>query len=268
MRAWNVFISFYYFFSCVDLDLDLGPPTYFLSYLICSCFFLDMFIYSYDCVCESLSMLLATRSRSENRYGSGVFVLSTSFHLFLFCHGVKGGCDGGKNRQPARKGGNGFDLFALHDFPSAYAIAWSPGPSTFTFGSNRKYEEKNQFNHFAQQLPGAHGIRMIYPEPPTAFISFTHFFSFSGQFNIFQVMAMIPDPALHGFPFASRCSYQRCSCFCASRSACAILLVRELVIATGHCGFRACLFPGCHAVLIISWFSFLPLATGCTINAL
>lgn len=83
---------------------------------------------------------------------------------------------GEKNRQSARKGGNGFDIFALHDFPSAYAIAWSHGPSTFTFGSNRKYEEKNQFNHFAQQLPCAHGIRMIYPEPPTTFISITFLF--------------------------------------------------------------------------------------------
>jgi hypothetical protein len=85
MRAWNVFISFIsLFFSCVDLDLDLGPPTYFLSYLIC-----DMFIYSYDCVCESLSMLLDMRSRSENRYGSGVFVLSTSFIYFYFVMGLR-----------------------------------------------------------------------------------------------------------------------------------------------------------------------------------
>lgn len=97
---------------------------------------------------------------------------------------------------------------------------------------------------------------------------FFHTFLFSGQVNILQVMAMIPDPELHGFPFASRCSYQRCSCFCASRSAWMIPLVWELVIAARHCGLRACMFPGCHAVLIISWFSFLPLATGCIINAL
>lgn len=132
-----------------------------------------MFIYSYDCVCESLSMFLATRSRSENRYGSGVFVLSLLSIYFYFVTGLREAVMGEKNRQPARKGGgNGFDLFALHDFPSAYAIAWSLGPSTFTFGSNRKYEEKNQFNHFAQQLPCAHGIRMIYPEPPTTFYFF------------------------------------------------------------------------------------------------
>lgn len=100
---------------------------------------------------------------------------------------------------------------------------------------------------------------------------FTDFFSFSGQVNIFRVKAMIPDPELHGFPFASRCSYQRCSCFCASRSACPmILLVRDLVIVAGDFGLRACLFPGCHAVLIMSWFPYssLPLATGCIINAL
>lgn len=115
MRAWNVFISFYYFFSCVDLDLDLGPPTYFLSYFICSCFFLDMFLYSYDCACESLSMLLATRSRSENRYGSGVFVLSLLSIYFYFVTGLRAAVMGEKIGNRLGKGGTDliFSLFMI-----------------------------------------------------------------------------------------------------------------------------------------------------------
>ena len=67
-----------------------------------------MFIYSYDCVCESLSMLLDMRSRSENRYGSGVFVLSTSFIYFYFVTGLRAMM--GKISATGSERGNGFDL--------------------------------------------------------------------------------------------------------------------------------------------------------------
>lgn len=194
----------------------------------------------------------------------------TSFHLFLFCHGVKGGCDGGKKSATGSERG-GERIWSFRSSWFSERICHSMESRTFHI--HIRIQQKIRGKESIQPLCTAVTLCPWHPHdlPRTTyhFLFLLHnFFSFSGQVNIFQVMAMIPDPELHGFPFASRCSYQRCSCFCASRSTCPILLVRELVIAAGDCGFRACLFSGCHAVLIISWFSFLPLATGCIINAL
>lgn len=154
-----MFLFLYFFFFLVLISIPISDRRL----ISCLTLFvlassLDMFIYSYDCACESLSTLLATRSRSENRSGSGVFVLTSSFISFYLSWGL--GCDGGggrrvkKNWQSAWKGGNGSDLSLFMIFRAQMPIAWSR-TLHIHIRFNRKYEEKNQINHFAQQLPCA-----------------------------------------------------------------------------------------------------------------
>jgi hypothetical protein len=215
-----------------------------------------MFIYSYDCVCESLSMLLDMRSRSENRYGSGVFVLSTSFIYFYFVTGLRAMM--GKISATGSERGNGFDLSL---FMISERICHSMESRTFHIyiGIQQKIPGKESINHFAQLVPWhPHDLpRTTY----YLFLSSTHFFPiFSGRQRI-PSQGQIPDRGVHGFPFASRCSCQRCPCFCASPLAWTMLLGLGACFSCRLSWTSCCLFPGCHAVLILPLVVFLSLAT-------
>lgn len=143
MRAWNVFISFFFFLVLISTSISdrrlISYLTLFVLVSFLTCSFILMIVFVNHCQ----FFLLRNPGPAIDMAPASMF-----FPLlpFLSCYGVKAAVMG-ENRQ--RKG-NDLSLFMSSD---RICHSMESGPSIFTFGSSRKYHEKNQINHFAHQLP-------------------------------------------------------------------------------------------------------------------